>query len=206
MARTSLAQGLAAAAGKTLSEPPAPPAAPIPSATEAVEPTPARRTAPKPRKATPAQAKTSKGRPRIGIYMGTEEAWNDAKGAFMWEGTNVPDSPVVFSDWASAAISRYARLSTRERAAKAPTLTSSSGGSYSVRNIAIDPTAEAELEAAVGADQISGREGDSTARSGSVSKSRLAGEAIALAVEDVRRRAGVAFKPYPGPLPQRIYR
>lgn len=145
--------------------------------------------------ARPPAATLTGERGRIGIYL-TADQFADAKSAFLgdWQAGGDADA---LTAWIAGVIETHAQRSPAERAAlgREPKRSSTTVGgtrSFVLPMSTIDAMRDAQAD-----DQAAGR---------FVSDSHWCGEAISVAVDDARERAGGQLPPAPARLPSKLVR
>lgn len=175
---------------------PEPAAASSPPTTRAKRaPAPSIRTAPATR--TKPAVREASATTRTGLYFhpATFEA---AKSAYLVDFDALPDSPDSFARWISAALAVHAGLTPARRAAAAGQLPEEPRtGSGFTRSFELDDSTVQAMEAAITEDRRAHR---------FVTRSQFGNEAVRVAIEAAKVRAGGVLPPAPARLPNRPVR
>lgn len=172
---------------------PASEAAKEPAEVEAVQPA-----APRARPAKTATAvRSTTATTRTGLYFhpATFEA---AKSAYLVDFDALPDSPDSFARWVSAALGVHVDLTPEQRAAAAAGLPEEPrAGSGFTRSFELDDSTVQAMETAITEDRRAHRY---------VTRSQFSNEAVRVAIEAAKARAGGVLPPAPARLPNRPVR
>ncbi len=133
------------------------------------------------------------GTTRVGFYL-RRSTFEAAKSAYLADLDLVDGAPDSLARWVSAALGAHARLGVDERAAVVQALPIEAEGGGFTRSFEVADQVIAAMNAAIVADRRAGR---------AVSRSGFAGEAIRIAIEAARQRAGGVLHPAPARLPNR---
>lgn len=145
--------------------------------------------------ATAARSTTATTRTGLYFHPATFEA---AKSAYLVDFDALPDSADSFARWVSAALDVHAGLTAEQRAAAAAGLPEEPrAGSGFTRSFELDDSTVQAMETAITEDRRAHRY---------VTRSQFSNEAVRVAIEAAKTRAGGVLPPAPARLPNRPVR